>query len=328
MPPACSSILARFQKIEKFPCCGKLSLGPGRRSTACKPSGPSQTPILSFGSLACIYLEKCRLFFGGILARATLLCAYVLALEVDDPTRRAHASPSSPSLSTTAPGLMLSRNLYDDHGKLYQSKYAHQNKLDLLRKSNASLGLAGSGLEGVAGFEPGVAASLTMGRPKEELRKTIDPKAFQTRTLGKGQSSLPPPKRFFYPEQLEGTSRPHVPERDECVLRGKQKEEEETKRLSAMNFVTKNAAQVIAQGSSPLALDSHGRPEFVAAGTFAAASKRASPDRGSHSSCFLMSHSGAGGGNLAAAQERREPAAQAFQDLRRQDLEQLLQGGR
>ena len=92
--------------------------------------------------------------------------------------------------------------------------------------------------------------------------------------------------------------------------------------------VTSKARQAIAQGSIPRDL-SPTRPDKQA-GTFASSQQllHASLDTGGHDSSalsYLRSHSGLGGGNLKAVETKCHPALASFQELRRQDLEAILQ---
>lgn len=93
-------------------------------------------------------------------------------------------------------------HLYDSKGNLFRSKFAKHHEQSHHLRCHSSLSLTHAGREGSVSFQPGFAAALTIGRSKQDLKKTIDPKSFQTRKSGKGQSALPKPRRFYYPEQV------------------------------------------------------------------------------------------------------------------------------
>ena len=73
----------------------------------------------------------------------------------------------------------LHTEVYDANGNLYKTSFAKQRQYETSLRTNSSLSLTNEGLEGRYGFEPGFAASLTIGRSKESLRKSIDPSGFQ-----------------------------------------------------------------------------------------------------------------------------------------------------
>jgi len=163
--------------------------------------------------------------------------------------------------------------------------------------------VSAGGFDGSTAFQPAFASSLTMGRSREELRKSIDPSSFQTRSLGKGASSLSPPRRYYYPEQLASSSKPLVPLRDECIQKGRVLEKAAQDRLASIDWVSSNAAEAIAQGSNVLDKSFHNKPRYIQlsnAGTFASSIRKDSePERIPGGDMrFLRARQGLGGGNL------------------------------